>query len=408
MRKRVEQVLGGRGLAVALGTFHSTCVRILRKWHAELGFRQSFVIYDDADQLGLIRDCLKGLNLSERVMSPRAVAARISRAKNEMQTPGRVRRRGDGLHRGADREDLQHVPGAPPGEPCGGFRRPPDAHGPAVPGSRARPGVLPEPLAVRPGGRVPGHQPRAVPDRQLPQPPAREPVRGGRRRPVHLPVARGGPQQHPGLRAGPSGLPGHQAGAELPLHAEHPGRRGWGRREQPGPEGEDALDRKPGRRADRRVPGAGRAGRGGVRRAARPGAGGRERALAGRLRRLLPDQRAVAGPGGRAAARPDALRDRGRPALLRAEGSQGPGGLPSAGGQPGRRAELQAHRERPAAGDRGGDGGEAGRPGAGRARLDLGGVHADRRPEDSGRQDPEGARRAGRADREDAGQARAS
>ena len=88
MRKRVEQVLGGRGLAVALGTFHSTCVRILRKWHAELGFRQSFVIYDDADQLGLIRDCLKGLNLSERVMSPRAVAARISRAKNEMQTPG--------------------------------------------------------------------------------------------------------------------------------------------------------------------------------------------------------------------------------------------------------------------------------------------------------------------------------
>ena len=88
MRKRVEQVLGGRGLAVSLGTFHSTCVRILRKWHTELGFHQSFVIYDDADQLGVIRDCLRDLNLSERVMSPRAVAARISRAKNEMQTPG--------------------------------------------------------------------------------------------------------------------------------------------------------------------------------------------------------------------------------------------------------------------------------------------------------------------------------
>ena len=96
----------------------------------------------------------------------------------------------------------------------------------------------------------------------------------------------------------------------------------------------------------------------------------------------------------------------GRPALLRAEGSQGPGGLPSTGGQPGRRAELQADRERPAARNRGGDGREAGGPGAGRARLDLGGVHADRRPEDPGRQDPEGARRAGRADREGAGQAR--
>jgi ATP-dependent DNA helicase UvrD/PcrA len=88
MRKRVEQLLGARGLNVALGTFHSTCVRILRKWHAELGFRHSFVIYDDADQLSLIKDCLKSLSVSERVMSPRAVAARISRAKNEMLTPG--------------------------------------------------------------------------------------------------------------------------------------------------------------------------------------------------------------------------------------------------------------------------------------------------------------------------------
>ena len=78
MRKRVEQLLGARGLGVALGTFHSTCVRILRKWHVELGFRSSFVIYDDADQLGVIRDCLKALNLSEKALSPRSVLARIS------------------------------------------------------------------------------------------------------------------------------------------------------------------------------------------------------------------------------------------------------------------------------------------------------------------------------------------
>ncbi len=88
MRKRVEQLLGGRGRDVALGTFHSTCVRILRKWHDEVGLRSSFVIYDDADQLNVIRDCLKGLNLSGRALNPRAVAARISRAKNELQTPG--------------------------------------------------------------------------------------------------------------------------------------------------------------------------------------------------------------------------------------------------------------------------------------------------------------------------------
>jgi DNA helicase II / ATP-dependent DNA helicase PcrA len=88
MRKRVEQLLGARGLSVALGTFHSTCVKILRRWHTELGLRSSFVIYDDADQLGVVKDCLKALDLSERVMNPRGLAARISRAKNEMLSPG--------------------------------------------------------------------------------------------------------------------------------------------------------------------------------------------------------------------------------------------------------------------------------------------------------------------------------
>jgi len=88
MRRRVERLLGARGLSVALGTFHSTCVRILRKWHRELGLRSSFVIYDDADQVSLIKDCLKSLDLSERTLNPRGVAARISRAKNELLTPG--------------------------------------------------------------------------------------------------------------------------------------------------------------------------------------------------------------------------------------------------------------------------------------------------------------------------------
>jgi len=88
MRRRVEQLLGARGLTVALGTFHSICVKILRRWHRELGLRSSFVIYDEMDQLGLIKDCLKSLELSERTVNPRGVAARISRAKNELLTPG--------------------------------------------------------------------------------------------------------------------------------------------------------------------------------------------------------------------------------------------------------------------------------------------------------------------------------
>jgi len=88
MRKRAEELLGARGLSVALGTFHATCVRILRKWHQELGLRSSFVIYDESDQLGVIKECLRSLEIGERTLTPRAAAARISRAKNELLTPG--------------------------------------------------------------------------------------------------------------------------------------------------------------------------------------------------------------------------------------------------------------------------------------------------------------------------------
>jgi DNA helicase-2/ATP-dependent DNA helicase PcrA len=53
-----------------------------------LALRSSFVIYDDADQVSLIKDCLKTVDLSERTLNPRGVAARISRAKNDLLSPG--------------------------------------------------------------------------------------------------------------------------------------------------------------------------------------------------------------------------------------------------------------------------------------------------------------------------------
>ncbi|MFQ5658081.1 MAG: ATP-dependent helicase [Candidatus Methylomirabilales bacterium] len=84
MRERVATLLGAEGLNVWVGTFHSTCVRILRKSAHLLGLRPSFLIYDEADQLALIRECLKELDLSERVLHPRVVRARISRAKNDL------------------------------------------------------------------------------------------------------------------------------------------------------------------------------------------------------------------------------------------------------------------------------------------------------------------------------------
>ncbi|WP_337287040.1 UvrD-helicase domain-containing protein [Candidatus Methylomirabilis sp.] len=73
--------------APLVGTFHAICVRILRKHAPALGLKSSFVIYDEGDQLSLMRDCLRGLGLSERTLSPRAVLSRISRAKNELLSP---------------------------------------------------------------------------------------------------------------------------------------------------------------------------------------------------------------------------------------------------------------------------------------------------------------------------------
>ncbi|MCZ6479054.1 MAG: ATP-dependent helicase [Candidatus Methylomirabilales bacterium] len=87
MRERVANLLGAEGLNVWVGTFHATCVKILRKSAQHLGLRSSFVIYDEGDQLALLRTCLRELDLSERVIHPRVVQSRISRAKNDLLTP---------------------------------------------------------------------------------------------------------------------------------------------------------------------------------------------------------------------------------------------------------------------------------------------------------------------------------
>ncbi|MEE8152398.1 MAG: UvrD-helicase domain-containing protein [candidate division NC10 bacterium] len=87
MRERVAKLLGAEGLNVWVGTFHATCVKILRKNGQHLGLRSSFVIYDEGDQLSLLRECLKELDLGERVIHPGVVRARISRAKNDLLTP---------------------------------------------------------------------------------------------------------------------------------------------------------------------------------------------------------------------------------------------------------------------------------------------------------------------------------
>jgi DNA helicase-2/ATP-dependent DNA helicase PcrA len=87
MRERVEDLLGTRADEVWLSTFHSAGVRILRRHITRLGYGPQFVIYDDTDQLTLIKDCLGELQINPKIFNPRAVQSRIDAAKNELVGP---------------------------------------------------------------------------------------------------------------------------------------------------------------------------------------------------------------------------------------------------------------------------------------------------------------------------------
>ncbi|MBI1956358.1 MAG: UvrD-helicase domain-containing protein [Acidobacteria bacterium] len=89
MRNRVEQLVSLPGLGVKpwISTFHSFCVRILRQDGPRIGLPRDFSIYDEADQLSVVKSCLRQLGLTERELQARAVLSRISYAKNHGRSP---------------------------------------------------------------------------------------------------------------------------------------------------------------------------------------------------------------------------------------------------------------------------------------------------------------------------------
>ncbi|MFC4102059.1 DNA helicase PcrA [Paenibacillus xanthanilyticus] len=90
MQQRVSALIGPSGHDIWVSTFHSMCVRILRRDIGRIGFSQSFSILDSADQLSVIRNIMKDMNLDTKKFEPKAVQAKISAAKNELQTPERL------------------------------------------------------------------------------------------------------------------------------------------------------------------------------------------------------------------------------------------------------------------------------------------------------------------------------
>lgn len=89
LKNRLQRVLGEDvGGDVNASTFHSACVRILRREAEYLGFSKSFTIYDTDDQLRVMKDVFKALNIDDKFIAPRAALSAIGRMKDVMQSAG--------------------------------------------------------------------------------------------------------------------------------------------------------------------------------------------------------------------------------------------------------------------------------------------------------------------------------
>ncbi len=84
MRERIDSLIGDLSNDMWVGTFHSICIRILRRDIEKLGYDRSFVIYDTTDQQVVIKECLKELNLSDKNFPPKSVLETIGKQKDEL------------------------------------------------------------------------------------------------------------------------------------------------------------------------------------------------------------------------------------------------------------------------------------------------------------------------------------
>src|SRR4051812_15331157 len=87
MRERLERMLGAIARAIWILAFHAACGRILRREAQRLGYKSNFTIYDSADQVRLVKQCLEDLERDPKRFVPRGIHSQISNAKNQLVTP---------------------------------------------------------------------------------------------------------------------------------------------------------------------------------------------------------------------------------------------------------------------------------------------------------------------------------
>lgn len=89
MQDRIGRIVGGLASDIWVSTFHSMCVRILRRDIERIGYSSNFSILDSTDQLSVIKTCMKELNVDSKKFEPKAIQAEMGTAKNELVTPER-------------------------------------------------------------------------------------------------------------------------------------------------------------------------------------------------------------------------------------------------------------------------------------------------------------------------------
>ena len=266
MAERVDKLLGHSSLAKPLlSTFHSFCVRLLRRDIEALlsrrrgnstGITRNFAIYDEVDQQAVVKAALKRLGFDDKQLKPSVALGRISWAKSHMIDPQEyflastnpmeeriahifeIYRKELLKANALDFDDLLL-------EAVRLLK--------AVPEVRERYNRRYKYLLID------EYQDTNRPQYELMKllaGPAQQRLRSGRRRPVHLQLARCGHPQHSGVRERLPRRPHHPPGAELPLNADHPGRRRSRSGQQHATQRQDALYRRVGRLADRLLRGA--------------------------------------------------------------------------------------------------------------------------------------------------------
>ncbi len=96
MKERITNLIGEAAKDIWMGTFHSICVKILRRFIDRIGFDSSFIIFDTSDQKTLVKGCLRDLGIDDKMFTDRSVLSEISNAKNEMLEPDQYQLRANG------------------------------------------------------------------------------------------------------------------------------------------------------------------------------------------------------------------------------------------------------------------------------------------------------------------------